>query len=278
MGVRLQGKTMTKKSQLAPRQLKAAIFAGGLGTRLSEMTDRMPKPMVEIGGRPILWHIMKGYAAHGVKEFVIALGNKGEAIKDYFRRYRHHKSSMVVHLKSGDITVHDNNKCEDWTVHLLDTGETTQTGGRLRRVMEYVGNEPLLVTYGDGVSDVDITKLVDYHRQHGKLATVTAVRPPARFGGLQFKGNLVTRFDEKPQVGEGWINGGFFVLEPKAIEYLGGDDSIFERAPLESIAKDGELAAYKHENFWQCMDTVRDLKLLESLWEGGRAPWKTWKD
>jgi glucose-1-phosphate cytidylyltransferase len=259
--------------------MKAAILAGGAGTRLSEMTDRVPKPMVEIGGRPILWHIMKTYAAYGVKEFVIALGYKGDVIKDYFRRYRHHKSSMVIHLKSGDITVHDSERTEDWTVHLLDTGESTLTGGRLRRVMDYVGNEPILATYGDGVSDVNIADLVAFHSAQKRLATVTAVRPPARFGGLEFKGNLVSNFTEKPQVGEGWINGGYFVLEPKVREYLdGGDDLILEKAPMETLASDGQLAAYKHESFWQCMDTVRDLKLLESHWEGGRAPWKKWKD
>ena len=269
---------MTNKSKFDLRRMKAAILAGGAGTRLSEMTDRVPKPMVEVGGRPILWHIMKTYASYGIKEFVIALGYKGDVIKDYFRRYRHHKSSMVVHLRSGDITLHDS-QCEDWTVHLLDTGEGTLTGGRLRRVMEYVGNEPILATYGDGVADVDVKKLVDYHAAHGKLATVTDVRPPARFGGLEFKGNLVTRFTEKPQVGEGWINGGYFVLEPKVLEYLQcGDDLILERGPMEGLAADGELAAYKHESFWQCMDTLRDLKLIESLWEGGRAPWKKWND
>lgn len=268
-----------KKSKPSQRPMKAAIFAGGLGTRLAEMTDSLPKPMVEVGGRPILWHVMKSYAAHGIREFVIALGYKGELVKDYFRRYRHHTSSMIVHLKSGEITIHDDARCEDWTVHLLDTGEGTQTGGRLRRVMAYVGNEPILLTYGDGVSDVDVGKLVEFHRAHGRLATVTAVRPPARFGGLQFKGNLVSRFVEKPQIGEGWINGGFFVLEHEALKYLGKDDDVvFERAPLEELARDGQLAAYRHESFWQCMDTVRDLKLLQSLWEGGRAPWKAWKD
>ncbi len=256
--------------------MKVAILAGGLGSRLSEMTDRVPKPMVEIGGKPILWHIMKHYAHHGLREFVIALGYKGEVVKQYFLNYRHHSNSLVVDLKTGKVDVRDG-ATEDWTVHLLDAGETTQTGGRVRRAMRYVGKEPLLLTYGDGVSNVDIKKLLAFHRAHGKAVTVTAARPPARFGGLQFNQDQVTRFVEKPQIGEGWINGGFFVLEPKVADYIAGDETLFEREPLERLAQEGQLVAYKHDDFWQCMDTLRDVRLLEELWASGKAPWRTWK-
>jgi glucose-1-phosphate cytidylyltransferase len=256
--------------------MKVAILAGGLGSRLSEMTDRVPKPMVEVGGKPLLWHIMKHYAHHGLQEFVLALGYRGEVIKDYFLNYRNRSSGLVVHLKTGHVDVRDAIS-EDWTVHLLDSGERTQTGGRVRRIMEYVGPESLLLTYGDGVSNVDIRRLIAFHRAHGKAATVTATRPPARFGGLSFNENRVTTFIEKPQIGEGWINGGFFVLEPRVLEYLGdSDDMVFERQPLERLAAEGELAAYPHNDFWQCMDTVRDVRLLEELWASGTAPWKTW--
>jgi glucose-1-phosphate cytidylyltransferase len=257
--------------------MKAAILAGGLGTRLSEVTERIPKPMVDVGGKPILWHIMKGYAAHGIKEFVLALGHKGDLVKDYFLNYRHHQSSMVVSLKTGKVTV-KNSHCEDWMIHLLDTGETTQTGGRVKKIMQYAGKEPILLTYGDGVSSVDVGALLKFHKAHAKAATVTAVRPPARFGGLQFSGDLVSKFTEKPQIGEGWVNGGFFVLEPKVSAYIDGDRTFFEREPLERLAKQGQLAAYRHEGFWQCMDTMRDLRLLEGLWDSGKAPWKTWQD
>lgn len=256
--------------------MKAAIFAGGLGTRLSEVTDRIPKPMVDIGGKPILWHIMKGYSVHGISEFVLALGNKGEVVKDYFANYRLRNSSVVVRMSSGRLTIR-NSHCEDWTVHLLDTGENSQTGGRLRRVIEYLGRQAFLLTYGDGVSNVDIAGLVKFHRSMKKAATVTAVRPPARFGGIQLEGGLVSRFAEKPQIGEGWINGGFFVIEPRVLRYLGGDDTVFERQPLERLARDRELAAYRHDNFWQCMDTLRDVRFLEELWARGQAPWKTWR-
>ena len=256
--------------------MKVAILAGGLGSRLAEVTERVPKPMVEVGGKPILWHIMKHYAQYGFREFVVAVGYKGEVIKDYFLGYRHRSSSLVVHLKTGQVDVRDA-MGEDWIVHLLDSGEATQTGGRVRRIMEYVGHEPILLTYGDGVCNVDIGRLVAFHRAHGKAATVTATRPPARFGGLSFTEGRVTTFIEKPQIGEGWINGGFFVLEPRVREYLGGnDDMVLERQPMERLAADGELVAYPHDDFWQCMDTVRDVKLLEELWASGRAPWKTW--
>jgi glucose-1-phosphate cytidylyltransferase len=255
--------------------MKAAILAGGLGTRLSEESALKPKPMVEIGGRPILWHILKCYAAFGLTEFVIGLGYKGEMIKDYFVNYRHHVRSLTVGLASGQITVHDG-ASEDWTVHLLDTGVQTQTGGRVKRMSEFIGDETFMLTYGDGLADLDFSKLLAFHRSHGKLATVTAVRPPARFGGLQFDGSMVKEFTEKPQIGEGWISGGFFVLEPEVRDYIQGDDTLFERGPLERLASDGQLVAFRHDRFWQSMDTLRDVRLLESLWADGRAGWKVW--
>ena len=255
--------------------MKIVILAGGLGTRLQEETTVKPKPMVEIGGRPILWHIMKIYAAYGFKEFVIALGYKGEVIKEYFLDYRYRASSLTIHLHTGEAIVRDGD-CEDWTVHLLDTGLHTQIGGRVKRVVRFIGNETFMLTYGDGVADVDINQLLTHHRSYGRLATVTAVRPPARFGGIRFDGDLVARFEEKPQTGEGWINGGFFILEPGVDDYIAGDDTIFEREPLEHLAEDGQLVAYRHKGFWQCMDTLRDVRLLESLWQSGQPPWKVW--
>jgi glucose-1-phosphate cytidylyltransferase len=256
--------------------MKVAILAGGLGSRLSEVTDRLPKPMVEVGGKPLLWHIMKHYEHHGLREFVIALGYRGEVIKDYFLNYRLRSSSLVVRMKTGDVEVRDPIR-EDWVVHLLDSGERTQTGGRVRRIMDYVGREPILLTYGDGVSNVDIARLLAFHRAHGKAATVTATRPPARFGGLSITENRVTTFIEKPQIGEGWINGGFFVFEPRVRDYLGDrDDLVLEREPMERLAAEGELVAYPHDDFWQCMDTLRDVRLLEELWTSGAPPWKTW--
>jgi glucose-1-phosphate cytidylyltransferase len=255
--------------------MKVAILAGGLGSRLSEETNLKPKPMVEIGGKPILTHIMHGYAARGFKEFVLALGYKGEVIKEYFLNYRLYASALSVNLKTGAITVHEDPK-DDWVVHLLDTGLTTQTGGRVKHVARFIGTETFMLTYGDGVCDVDMRRLVEFHRGHGKLATVTAVRPPARFGNLGLEGDHVSMFAEKPQAGEGWINGGFFVLEPEVFEYVDGPDTVWEREPMERLAAEGELVAYRHEGFWQCMDTLRDVRLLESLWSEGRAPWKTW--
>jgi len=235
-----------------------------------------PKPMVEIGGRPMLWHIMKIYSAHNFSEFVVALGYKGEVIKDYFLNYRHRASSLTIHLHSGEVTVDDGN-CEDWAVHLLDTGPHTQTGGRVKRVAQFVGNETFMMTYGDGVANVDITRLLAFHENHGRLATVTAVRPPARFGGISFNGDLVAHFEEKPQIGEGWINGGFFVLEPGVVDYIDGDETVFEREPLERLAQEGQLVAYRHDGFWQCMDTLRDVRLLERLCHSGEAPWQVWQ-
>jgi glucose-1-phosphate cytidylyltransferase len=256
--------------------LKVVILAGGLGTRLAEETDAKPKPMVEIGGAPILWHIMKIYYAHGFDEFLIALGYKGEIVKEYFLDYRIHSSDVTISLADGNVQVYDGER-ERWTVHLVDTGLTSQSGGRMRRLREHLGDETFMLTYGDGVSDVDIGDLVRFHRGHGRLATITAVRPPARFGGLTFDGDLVTEFTEKPQVGEGWINGGFFVLEPAVLDYLEGDDTVFELDPLERLAREGQLTAYRHEGFWQCMDTLRDLRLLEGLWQSGEVPWKVWE-
>jgi glucose-1-phosphate cytidylyltransferase len=255
--------------------MKVAILCGGLGTRLSEETVLRPKPMVEVGGRPILWHIMKGYAAQGFNEFVLALGYKGGMIKDYFLDYRHHATSLTVDLKTGRVSLHDGD-CEEWTVHLLDTGLNTMTGGRVRRVAEFIGDEPFMLTYGDGVTDVDFNALVRFHRCQRRLATVTAVRPPTRFGDLTLDGHEVINFAEKPQMGEGWINGGFFVLEPKVASYIAGDDVIWEREPIERLAREGQLVAYQHGGFWRCMDTVRDVQLLESYWQGGAAHWKTW--
>jgi glucose-1-phosphate cytidylyltransferase len=255
--------------------MKVVILCGGLGTRLREETEIRPKPLVNIGEHPVLWHLMKIYASHGFNEFVLALGYKGDVIKDYFLNYRNRASSLTIKLDSDDVVVRDS-YCEDWTVHLLDTGLHTQTGGRVKRAAPMVGNETFMLTYGDGVANVDIKRLLAYHRSHKRLVTVTAVRPPARFGGLAFDGDLVTHFEEKPQIGEGWINGGFFVFEPQALDYIEGDETPLERGPLERLAEDRQLVAYRHEEFWQCMDTLRDVQLLESLWQGGAAPWKVW--
>ena len=253
--------------------MKTVILAGGFGTRLAEETDVKPKPMVEIGGQPILWHIMRRYAHFGCNEFVVALGYRGELIKEYFLKLQYMRNDVSVHLENGRVQVHDG-ACLDWVVHLVDTGLETQTGGRLRRLERWIGGERFMMTYGDGLADIDIGGLVAFHEAHGRLATITAVRPPARFGGLTFDGNRVTEFVEKPQIGEGWINGGFFVLEPGVFRYLDSDSTPFERAPLERLAADGQLVAYHHEGFWQCMDTLRDVRTLNALWEGGRAPWR----
>jgi glucose-1-phosphate cytidylyltransferase len=255
--------------------MKVAILCGGAGTRLREETEVRPKPMVEIGGQPILWHIMKIYAEHGFREFILALGHKGEVIKNYFLHYHLLRSSFTIHLGNGHLAVHPGER-ENWVVHLVETGLETQTGGRLKRLAPWVGQESFLLTYGDGVADVPLAELLRFHRAHGKIATVTAVRPPARFGGLRFNGDSVVCFEEKPQIGEGWINGGFFVLEPQVFDYIQGDDTVFEREPLERLAAEGALVAYRHEGFWQCMDTLRDVRLLESLWQSGQAKWKVW--
>jgi len=259
--------------------MKVAILAGGVGSRLSEETELKPKPMVEIGGRPILWHIMMQYAYYGHKEFIIALGYKGEAIKKYMVDYCSLNSDLRVDLGTGKVKVHHQNGFRsNWTVDLVDTGITTETGGRIGRLKPYVGDETFMLTWGDGVSDVDLNELLAFHRAHGKLATMTAVRPPARFGHLDLEGDTVVEFSEKPQTREGWINGAFFVLEPKVFDYIAGDDTHWEKGPLENLARDGQLMAYRHTSFWQCMDTLRDKKLLEELWQTGNAPWKIWGD
>ena len=253
--------------------MKVGILAGGLGTRLSEETVVKPKPMVEIGGKPILWHIMRSYADYGFNEFVIALGYKGELIKDYFINYRRRTCSLTIKLSSGDLMVH-NGHSEDWTVHLIDTGAKTQTGGRVKRIAQYIGKEPFMLTYGDGVCNVDMQKLLEFHKSQGKIATVTAVRPPARFGGLTFSGEAVATFAEKPQTGEGWINGGFFVLEPEIADYIASDDVSFESLPMERLTREDQLSAYRHDGFWQCMDTLRDVQMLDNMCAAGNMPWR----
>ncbi len=255
--------------------MKVVILAGGQGTRLTEETDLRPKPMVEIGGRPILWHIMKHYAHHGCQEFFVALGYRGEMVKRFFLDYCSLSGSMTVDLSNGAVKAQESD-CEDWLVHLKDTGQETNTGGRVKRLEQWLKDGTFMLTYGDGVSNVDLSKLLAFHKEHGRIATVTAVRPPARFGGLIFSGDLVTEFTEKPQIGEGWINGGFFVLEPQVLDYIEGDETIWEREPLERLAADGQLAAYRHDGFWQPMDTLRDVRLLNALWDDGDVPWKLW--
>jgi glucose-1-phosphate cytidylyltransferase len=252
--------------------METVVLAGGLGTRLAEETEARPKPMVEIGGRPILWHILTHYAAHGFDEFVVALGYKGDVVKRFFLEYAGVIGGLSVDLARGRVTRHDR-VGEDWTVHLVDTGLGTNTGGRVKRLADWVGGGTFLLTYGDGLADVDLRDLVAFHRRAGTLATVTAVRPPARYGGLVFDGDLVAEFTEKPQVGEGWINGGFFVCEPAVLDYLDGDETSLECDALPRLAAAGQLAAYRHDGFWQCMDTLRDKRLLEALWQSGRAPW-----
>ncbi|MGH7555398.1 MAG: glucose-1-phosphate cytidylyltransferase [Longimicrobiales bacterium] len=256
--------------------MKVGILAGGLGTRLAEETEIRPKPMVEIGGQPILWHIMKLYAHFGFNEFVIALGYKGEYIKRWMRDFGALEGDMTVRTRTGVVDIHRSEQT-DWVVNLVETGLPTLTGGRIKRLKPWLGNGTFMLTWGDGVSDVDIGKLLAFHRSHGKLATLTAVRPPARYGHLQLHGDNITSFTEKPQTAEGWINGAFFVLEPGVFDYIDGDDTMFEHAPLERLARDGQLVAYKHESFWQCMDTMREKYLLQKLWDSGRPPWKLWR-
>jgi glucose-1-phosphate cytidylyltransferase len=256
--------------------MKAVILAGGLGTRISEETHLKPKPMIEIGGKPILWHIMKIYAQHGINDFIICCGYKGYLIKEYFANYFLHMSDVTFDMRNNSMQVHQQS-AEPWRVTLVDTGEATMTGGRLKRVAPYLqGEEAFCFTYGDGVSDVDITALVAFHKEQKVQATLTATLPPGRFGALDMQGHKVQSFKEKPKGDGGMINGGFFVLSPQVIELIDGDDCIWERAPLETLAERGQLAAYQHHGFWQPMDTLRDKTYLEELWQGGKAPWKTW--
>ncbi|NLD50136.1 MAG: glucose-1-phosphate cytidylyltransferase [Clostridiaceae bacterium] len=255
--------------------MKAVILAGGLGTRISEESIVKPKPMVEIGGRPILWHIMKIYSHYGINDFVICLGYKGYMIKEYFANYFLHQSDITFNMQNNEMKVH-NNYCEPWTVTLVDTGDETMTGGRLKRVKDYVGNETFCFTYGDGVSNVNIRELISFHRKRKTLATLTAIQPPGRFGALELSKNLITSFREKPKGDGSWVNGGFFVLEKEVFDFIGADNTIWEREPLERLAEMGELSAYKHSGFWQPMDTLRDKIKLEELWESGEAPWKVW--
>ncbi len=258
--------------------MKVGILAGGLGTRLSEETVEKPKPMVEIGGMPIMWHIMMNYSHYGFRDFVIALGYKAEVIKKYMVDYCSLNSNLTVNIRHGEVQKHGGGYKPDWTVELIDTGLYTNTGGRIKRLAPYMGNETFMLTWGDGVSDINLNELLAFHRSHGKLATLTAVRPAARFGHLELDGDQIVEFSEKPQTREGWINGAFFVLEPKIFDYIAGDDTQWEKEPLENLAKDGQLMAYKYDGFWQCMDTLRDKRRLESLWSTGNAPWKTWKE
>ena len=255
--------------------MKVVILAGGFGTRLAEETEVIPKPMVEIGGRPILWHIMKHYAHYGFNEFFIALGYKGEVIKRYFRDYHDLSNSMTINMRQGSIQVHDK-QSEDWIIHLIDTGLNTMTGGRIKHLEPWLNKETFMVTYGDGVCNVNLHDLLAFHKSCGCIATVTAVRPPARFGGLVFEGDLISKFTEKPQIGEGWINGGFLVFEPALFNYLEKESDSLEVDALEQLAEERQLVAFRHPHFWQCMDTLRDKRLLEGLWQQEKAPWKVW--
>lgn len=255
--------------------MKAVILAGGLGTRISEETHLKPKPMVDIGGKPVLWHIMKIYSHYGINEFVICLGYKGYLIKEYFANYFLHQSDVTFDMSENKMHIH-NNYSEPWRVTLVDTGLETMTGGRLKRVKNYIGNETFCFTYGDGVSNVNVDELIEFHYRQKTLATLTAVQPPGRFGALDMDQNLIMRFQEKPEGDGGWINGGFFVLEPEALQYIEDDLTIWEKEPLERLAIEGQLSAYKHYGFWQPMDTLRDKVKLEEFWESGQAPWKVW--
>jgi len=255
--------------------MKAVILAGGLGTRISEESNLKPKPMIEVGGKPILWHIMKTYSAYGINEFIICCGYKGYVIKEYFANYFLHMSDVTFDMQKNSMQVHHRN-AESWKVTVVDTGEDTMTGGRLKRVLPYLDDEEFCFTYGDGVSDVDIGKLVEFHRRQGCVATLTSVKPPGRFGSLMMQGEKVNTFEEKPQGDGGWINGGYFVLSPKVIDLIDDDTTIWEQGPLKSLAAEGVLSAFKHRGFWQPMDTLRDKTYLEELWQAGQAPWKVW--
>lgn len=256
--------------------MKAVILAGGMGTRLAEETVTRPKPMVEIGGKPILWHVMKIYSAHGVNDFIICLGYKGYMIKEYFANYFLHMSDVTIDMRHNGMEVHQNS-AEPWRVTLVDTGDNTMTGGRLKKIRRYISDDHFCFTYGDGVGDIDITKLVQSHHRHNTLATLTATQPPGRFGALVMDGhNRIKSFQEKPHGDGAWINGGFFVLSSKVFDYIEGDSTVWEREPMERLAREGQMSAYKHHGFWQPMDTLRDKNYLEELWTGGKAPWKLW--
>lgn len=255
--------------------MKAVILAGGLGTRIAEETTVRPKPMVEVGGKPILWHILKHYSHHGIHDFIICLGYKGYLIKEYFANYFLHTSDVTFDLVNNRMEVHHRH-CEPWKVTLVETGEHTQTGGRLKRVREYLGGETFCFTYGDGVSDVDLDQLITTHRAHRRLATVTAVQPPGRFGALDVNGSRITRFKEKPNGDRGWISGGFFVVEPRALDYVQDDSTVWEKGPMERLAVEGQMTAYPHTGFWHPMDTLRDKMRLDEMWTSGEAPWKVW--
>ncbi len=255
--------------------MKAVILAGGLGTRLAEETSVRPKPMVEVGGKPVLWHILKTYSHHGINDFVICLGYRGFVIKEYFANKFLHMSDVTFDLAENRMEV-CHRHCEPWRVTLIDTGDSTQTGGRLKRVRDYLDDEPFCFTYGDGLSDVNVSELVNFHRAQGRLATLTAVQPAGRFGALDIHDQRIRRFEEKPQGDGAWINGGFFVLQPQAVDLIAGDSTVWEREPMEQLARDGELSAFTHRGFWQPMDTLRDKLKLEDLWQTGAAPWKVW--
>jgi glucose-1-phosphate cytidylyltransferase len=256
--------------------MKAVILAGGFGTRISEATVSIPKPMVEIGGKPILWHIMNIYASQGINEFLIAVGYKAEVVKEYFLNFYAINNDITIDLATGENIIHDGNQ-PNWKIHIIDTGLYTQTGGRLKRLKKWLGkDETFMLTYGDGVADINLKGLLEYHESHGKLATVTTVHSPARFGRITFNGDQITDFYEKPQSAEGWINGGYFVLNPKVIDYIENDQTIWERSPVEKLARDGQLIGYRHYGFWSCMDTLKEKNFLEELWTSGKASWKVW--
>ena len=256
--------------------MKVLILAGGYGTRLSEETDIRPKPMIEIGGKPIIWHIMKLYSHYGFNDFVILLGYKGYYIKEYFANYYLHQSDITIDMKNGQMEVHNNN-AEPWKVTLLDTGLDTLTGGRIKRAQKYIGNEPFMLTYGDGVGDVNLSELLKFHQKNGKKASITAIQPAGRFGALDIKDSTINKFIEKPAGDGSWINGGFMVCEPEVFDLIEGDNTIFEQTPLQTLAQNNNLCAFKHNGFWQCMDTLRDKFILNDLWENNKAPWKVWQ-
>ncbi len=260
------------------KKIKVGILAGGLGSRLAEETSTRPKPMVEIGEMPILWHIMKLYSHFGFNDFSVALGYKGEYIKRWFRDYFNNQGSVSINVRSGELVRHGPDALPDWNVDLVDTGMNAGTGGRIKKLAPWLGDTTMLVTWGDGVADIDMHELLAFHRSHGCLATLTAVRPPARYGHLEMDGDRVTKFSEKPQIGEGWINGAFFVLEPGVMDFIENEEEMFEQGPLSRLAEEGQLRAYHHQSFWQCMDTMREKQILNDLWQSGNAPWKIWKD